>query len=642
MDVGIIIYFPLFLISIFFAFYIPGNIFVASLPLTKLQKLTLSISFGIVLWALQGFIFGYLHARLLTYIFLLSSLFVWVKLKRYKALQNNFKVTLPKFPDFIIGILIGIAVLTQLITSFANGISIAKGIYFCCGLPDSLFHIALTNELVTNFPPHEPGLSGILLKNYHFLSNLTNADLIRIFHIPLLYLQYPYTSLLITLLFALNILTFSQLSIKKQLYSYWLLFFVFFSGDILFLLTLILGHGLNFHSSFLENASWLWISPPRVYGAMLLFAGLSFLILWINSKKKSILDILIIFTLGILIGFKIYFAIFALVGLAALLMVYFKEKNIHKIIVIILTFLISIGLYLPINSSSGGFVFTGFWRFDDFAANGIFGLQKMELARYIYLAHGNWVHAYLNSITYFIIYFIFIFGTLLVSLFQTKKSLSLFDKKLHIFLISGLFVCFIFGSFFIQKTGGANSSQFLITDMIILPIYAALALFYWSKKIEKRKILVILLSLLIVVLTVPRVIYETITTASSISYLQGEFIDSNQLAALTYLRNNTPQKAIILQNNPYDCVYLSFLAQRQSYICLDGAPGDRSVSTDMRLLLQKNIFKNNKSLEILRHNRTVQYLYMPTSIYLTRTSVYKKYNYLKRYSNEKITILQVY
>lgn len=639
MDANIILSFPFFLLATLLAFFIPGNIFVATLQLTRLQKITLSLSFGIVLWALQGFLFGYLQMRGLTYLYLGITLIIWLKINKHNLKLPVIKFPLPKFSDFLFGGFITVVVITQLFTSFENGITTTKGIYFCCGLPDNLFHIALTNDLVYNFPPHEPGVSGQILYNYHFLANLVNADIIRIFHLPLLYVQYPYMSLLITLLFALNIVTFSQLVTGRRIYSYWLLFFVFFSGDLLFLLIFLQTHLINFNATFLENASALWISPPRVYAAMLFFSGLSFFLLWERNKKNIYLDILLAATFGSLIEFKVYFGIFALTGLAALMPFYVKEKNIRKLIVIMVTFLISAGLFLPMNSGAGGFVFTGFWRFENFAANTIFGLQKMELARYVYLAKGNWVHALMNDLIYFILYFVFIFGTLLLSLFQTRKSLTIFDKKLNIFLLSGLTICFIFGSFFIQKTGGSNSSQFLITDMIIIAIYAALAVMYWLTKIKKTSI-IMLITVGIIVLTAPRVLYEDYKL---VTHQQGFLLDINQLHALTFLRNNTPKNAIILQSNLKECLQIVFIAQRHTYICNDASPSDHGEMLAERITLHDEIFKDNASKALsLLPQKHIQYLYLPTNYYLTKESLFKKNCYLRVYFNREVTILKLY
>ena len=52
------------------AFYIPGNVVLSSFGWTPLKTITLSFILGVVMWALQGMVFGYLHLRLFSYIYL--------------------------------------------------------------------------------------------------------------------------------------------------------------------------------------------------------------------------------------------------------------------------------------------------------------------------------------------------------------------------------------------------------------------------------------------------------------------------------------------------------------------------------------------------------------------------------------------
>ncbi len=646
MSLDIFLFVPIFLFAIVFAFFIPGNIFVAKLQLTSFQKVTLSISFGIVLWALQGFLFGYMQMRWLSYFYVVVMFYVW-SISYFKNVRhyNFLKLKLNRQSYFLGGIAL-IAIITQLITTFANGIQLSSGIYFCCGVPDSLFQIALTNDLIKNFPPYEPTTYGQLLKNYHFLTNLVNADLIRVFKLPLLPLQYPYMSTLVTSIFVLNVIAFAQIATKRQEYQYWLLFFVFFSGDILFLLIFIQTGMFNFEPIFLTNAAMMWISSPRVYALMLLFAGMSFLFLWIKEKKNICLDLLLCLTFASLIAFKVYIGLFALSGLGLLLLLYLKEKNIHKSITIGLTFLLSAILFLPINSNSGGFIFTGFWRFEDFASNHVFGLHNMELARHIYLEHGNWQHALFNDILYFFVYFVFIFGTLLLAFLQTPKSLSIIAiKKFHIFLSAGFLVSFLLGSFFIQKTGGANSSQFLITITTAISIYTALALTYWFSKI-KQKSVAIILACMIILLTIPRVIYSVSVYTDVHLKKHGLLVDNNQIQALEYLKNNTEANAIILQENQKNCLTMTFLTQRQIYNCLDASPEDRGVNLQKKVLIHNSIFQTNtkkvkKALMQLTKNKNVDYLYISTDTYKRRKQLFMSENYTIKYSNLNIVILKV-
>jgi len=68
-----------FIIATILAFFIPGDIFIRRLNLTKLQRIVLAVGLGMVLWALQGFIFGFLGFRDLTYVYLAICMILWLK-----------------------------------------------------------------------------------------------------------------------------------------------------------------------------------------------------------------------------------------------------------------------------------------------------------------------------------------------------------------------------------------------------------------------------------------------------------------------------------------------------------------------------------------------------------------------------------
>src|SRR5258708_6811654 len=160
MDVELLLYFPQLLLALVLAFYLPGNLFVAKIPLTRFQQLILSLNLGIVLWGLQGFLFGYLHARWLTYLYLVIALILWIKTHQQHFKKFKLSFSIPDRQTLLLSLFIAVTVFIPTQSAFANGITTPTGILFCCQLPDSLFHIALTNELVTTFPPYEPEVSG--------------------------------------------------------------------------------------------------------------------------------------------------------------------------------------------------------------------------------------------------------------------------------------------------------------------------------------------------------------------------------------------------------------------------------------------------------------------------------------------------
>jgi len=662
----------LFLFASFFSFYIPGCFSLKKLHLPLFTHVVLSLIVGMALWGWQGFIFGFLHVRWMTYIYLLTFLILWLRTNDKNHLLDSLKkIKFKKIAsvDFILLFLIILGTLLQLISIFAIGILGKTGMSFCCAVPDSLYHIALTNQLVKQFPPTEPGMAGVTVHNYHYMSNIVAAELIRIFHLPLIATVYQYFVVLLSLLLGLSAIVFGQTVGLKKAYTRWLVFFLYFSGDITFLLTFLNGKGFNFDTPVLENALWLWISPPRVFAAVIFLSAITLLIIW-TKQKKAWLGIVTAFVLSSLVSFKIYEGVFMAAGVSALFIYFLVKKQFRMLLPLFLTGILSLILYLPVNSQSGGVVFTGLWRFNDFVAQPGLGLVHFEMAREIYAAHHNWLGVARFELFFIFLYLIFVFGTIILGLFQTKKSLSLFPTELNIFLLSGISVCAILGFFFIQTSGGANSVQFLITIDIIGSLYAALACYYWIIKIKSKiKYFVICL---IVLVTIPRVIDIAHMNIAKFFNNSSFIVDNNQLQAITYIKTNTPSNAVILVDNLERkpvflwnkktnklailriqdtrtwignlSYYISFLGDRSLFIDGDMTTNSivqsHGVNTDERVNDAKKIFldANPSLVKNLLQEDSISYIYLPPDTKLAKNSP----AFLKTvFKNKEVSILKV-
>src|SRR5258708_13289096 len=112
---------PLFIIAIFVAFYIPGRLALSKQDLTPFQSIVLSITLGIVLWGWQGFIFGFLGIRWITYLYLFVAFILWFRTSDkshiLSFLHNPQRFQNLKF-DKIIILLIVVATLLLLSTFF--------------------------------------------------------------------------------------------------------------------------------------------------------------------------------------------------------------------------------------------------------------------------------------------------------------------------------------------------------------------------------------------------------------------------------------------------------------------------------------------------------------------------------------------
>lgn len=622
-----------FLLAATLAFFIPGNLLLRKLKLDIFSEIILSIIVGFVIWSLQGFIFGYLQLRWLTYIYLLTNVGTWATFYARKFFnQVRFKQH-----DLLLSVILIIGTLIQLSSIWPNGIVVNEGLYFCCGMPDTLYHLALTSELVTQFPPHEPGISGVVLQNYHYLSNLGVADLIRIFHLPLISTQYQYMTVLMSILLGLSVLVLANLLNFARTVKIWLLLLLFFCGDIIFLLSYLNGKGINFLYTTLENAQSLWISPPRFYAVVVFFAGLSLFALWLK-KKDLFTGIIMAIVFASLISIKIYVGAIMLAGLGVLAIIYLFKKEYRMLLPLLVFYLVSSAIFLPINSKSGGLFYSGFWRFEDFAAQPSLGLIPLALAQQIFAEHHNSLRVLLYDLYFGFLYTIFSAGVLMLGLFQTKNSLKNLPQYFTLTLTVGLLATCAAGFFFLQKTGGSNSGQFLISIYVIGIIYAAVAIAWWLGKLPPK--FAVILGVVLLSLISTRVIHDATIRINTLKDSTGPSVTGSTLNSLKYFtKTKTSDTVLTFDEANFNCLLIKIIGKSSAFTCTLGAPADRGVDLTNKIAIRQIIFQGKnleKSKTLLKANK-ISYIYMPKTE--VKASNIGKMNLQKVYENETVIIL---
>lgn len=633
----IFLYIPYFIFAAFFSFYLPGIVLLRKISLTSLQKFVLSIGIGIVLWGWQGFVFGYLHMRGLSYLYLVAFFLVWLKV----YFRKKILFALPKFSfknnDPVSSLILLLGVLIQTSILWLMGITTTKGLYFCCGaIGDFIYHLGLTNQIIARFPPFEQDMVGVEVTNYHYWGNIVVAELVRVFHLPLFFTEFQYIGILLSLLFGLSAIVFCQLHKLSTSYTRWILFFLYFGGDFIFVVILVVRKTFDFSMGPLENGMSFLNNPPRAFAVVLFFIGLSLFTVWIK-KKDFYSGLLTALVFGALIGFKVYLGIFALTGLSFVGVYFLSQKKIKMIIPIFLAFLFALIIYLPVNKSSGGMHFIGFWRSEEFIVQPALGLSHLELAREIFLQHKNWLHAFIYDCFFTFLFILSIFGSKLFGIFQTKKSLSYFPSEINIFLIAGIFISLIAGLFFWQQSGGSNSFNFLVSVYIIASIYTALSVSYWIKKIKRNVRFVVIL--LIIALNLPRIGYEEYKNIRSVVLSYGYRISRGELDAMRFIRESTPTGSILLVNANN---YQTFIAKRNIFLGDYSLLGSHDVDTSQRQKIQKTILESSdfKKVKNLLYTNNISYLYIPVSFSLKARN---QNTFLKKvFRNEEIEILQVF
>lgn len=614
-DILFWVYLIAFLFFVFLVFYIPGNILLKRYHLSFFQKFVLGIIIGMILWGWQGIIFGYLGFRWLSYVYILSGFFYWLYINKNKlSVKHAFKMKLEKV-DLIIVAIILLGTFIQLSAVWFTGFKTDQGLYICCGnTDDSLFHLALTNQLVKNFPPFQPGMYKVIVHNYHYLSNFIIAEMVRVFYLPLIPVQFQYSTILLSLLLGLTAIVFGQIFKLSKGYIAWLAFFLYFGGDAIYYLLLILGKSQIFSMSSLEDGARFLVNPPRAFSVVIFFAGLCFFGIWIKKINKSA-GIIMAIIFGSVIGFKIYTGLFILIGLTVLALYFAIKKRFEMIIYVILTYIISLIIYLPVNKAAGGLYYTGFSLFNNFIVQEELGLIRLELARVIFEADKKWFKVLVFEALFAIMFIISTFGTKLLGLFQSRKSMSEFPVEIHLFFIPGILSSLFLGFFFQQTSGQANTFNFLVSVFIFSSIYTALACFYWTNKATRH--LKLFLVLIVLSLTIPRVLNEFKINSLNIINNRGFIISNEELDAYSYLKAKTDYSSVILVDNrklirDKETPYISFFADRPTYLSGIGILRSHNIDVSYRLESAKFILTSGdlRSVKRLLYKEKIDYIIM--------------------------------
>jgi hypothetical protein len=556
---------------------------------------------------------------------------------------KKFKLNLNKPEiDFVMVILIILGVFMQLTSVWFTGLFTSKGLYL--GPPDNILQIAITDQIVKHFPPFEPGMYPVIIQNYHYWDSLVMAELIRVFKLPLIATDYQYMTVFISLFLGLSAMVFSSILKIGKAFKRWLVFFLYFGGDFVWVLIAFFRRMDFFAMNPLESGQQFLDNIPRSVAVIAFFAFASIFLLWLKKKDKFT-GVLMAFFVASLIGFKIYIGIFVLCGLGALGLYYLLKREFKMAFPLILALILSLIIYLPVNSNAGGLYFTGLWRFENFIVQPYLGvLNRLELARVIYAQHHSWLRVTEYELIYFFVFIFAIFGTKLIGLLQTKKSLSLLPKELNIVLITGIIVSTVAGLFFNQTTGGSNTFNFLASVFIIGSIYTALACFFWLNK--RNKIIKILFISIIILLTVPRGIDQVYSNIRYLMENKVSIITNQELTALNFFSRQRSSSLVLVDPQiamDVQAPYISFLADKNMFLSGQGDELEaHGISFSGRLEARSIIaFSTNAasvSAYLLKYNIGYIYDAIPNQVPKSTESAF----FLKSiFNNKKIEILQV-
>lgn len=611
---------PYVLIAMVLAFSIPG--FNAQGRLTsrfsKIESLIISTGIGLILWAYQAIIFGYLNLRFLSYLYIALNLWYFVKRQiqaptfslrlklRFGEISKN-TVSLLFVCVFVAG------VFGQSAPYWIGGNPLDDGYHLNRSTKDSLWHSALIAQIVRRFPPDEPGLSGYRFSNYHYWADIIIAEFSRVFHLPPLATQYHYIYPLMSLLLGsityvlAKTFGFSKLGILLAVYLQ------YFHSDIIYFLTFLTTRVVRFDIWPISTGPTFFDTLSLSFSHAILMLAVLVLFFWIKTRENRA-GIIVILLFSSLIGLKTHTGIIINLGLFSIALWFILNHRYRQFVFVLLSYMLSLSIFLLLNKPTVALVFSPFWFIrHEFATDTRLGLASLDSLRQLYLLNGAGIRSFLLDALMLIIFLAAFFGLNTLALVPSrllKKSLgNLFFCFFYVSIFGGL----LFGSLTSEKGGDIHVYNFFfaaipLINLVTAHTYANFLTAYRSKFIHFMLVLFLLGT------TLPRWIY-------SVSVIQNYFspraavVSRDELEAMDFIRNNSTKKDVVLvdNNGHLDSVYpyVSTFTQRDMFLSGQQFLREDGVNYQKREQERNNLLSTSDPVvarEILKENN-IKFLY---------------------------------
>ncbi len=535
-----------FLLVVFICLVLPGYAILRKFlsDLDKLEQFTISSILGLVVFTLVAYTLAVVNLRFLMWVFPIAG--VWV-IYKFRQEILSFKLNISRKAIFLTVLILG--VIGMVAVNAPSGFPYTNGIYFYSSHGhDGIWHIALMEHMKNSiFPFQNPELTGAKLQNYHFFVDLLMSEFSRMFRFSSLDIYFRFMPVVFAILLGLGSFIFVRAWSKSEAAGIWAMIFTYFAGSFGYLLYVPTHKSLGGESIFWVSQTQSVLGNPPHAAAFIIASVCLFIFLKYLATRRLIYFLLCAILVGSIIEFKVYAGVlilggFLLVGIYEL----FFKKIFSTILLFLTTFSISLLIYLPNSQNSQDFLLWQPWWYirTMVVASDRLNWLDLELRRQTYISENNWKRVIQVEATAFVIFLLGNLGMRFLGFwtFIKKIKLNLFKSTFDIFFLSITLASFFIPVFFLQKGVAWNSIQFNQYFLLFFGFLAAVSVAEIISFVKNRLAKVII-SLLIIILAVPTQIgllwqFYSNTALSKITY--------KELDALNFLKNKSPEKAIVL------------------------------------------------------------------------------------------------
>jgi hypothetical protein len=566
-------------LSSLLCFFIPGLLVTQILKLrsTPICRFVLAVVIGIALFGAQAYVFGWFGVRFVSYgyIVAVAGVSFWQR-QSIKQYIGELWHAVRTLDTIIIALVVGV-VLLQSLQMFGNGLPQVDGMKFWrTNAYDGIYHLGLIESMKRTLPPVEPSSSGQPVINYHYWSDLVISEQSRVFKTPSVFLFFQWWPIFVSTLSALALVELVRLLTKSQTLRFTHLAIVLslvllaLGSDSGWALYWLLHDQISFVYPAIDNGPTQFLNMPHTFGKLFLLSIGSLFLIWRKDRHWSVL-FLLLFLSAVCIGIKVYFGLALALGFFGIFLydavVSRSVSSFLRLVGMGVVYLIMIAvIYLPVNSGAGGLSWYPLeWPTLLINRNNIDWTDlaiRIGIARY---EHNTSKQALYNMILV-AVGLIAIHGSRALGFLLTKRSVRMFGSDGIIFFFVPVLICTILGFTTLQVSGGFNVFNFFVVSLSILSISAALLL---AEVYEKNRIIGALLITIVVLLCLPRSLYETVTMAKN--YKSGDdsvFVTAADLQAFSYLRT-LPDSAVVATSLDHDLerrsTYQAAFSGKQSY-----------------------------------------------------------------------------
>lgn len=376
---------------------------------------------------------------------------------------------------------------------------------------DSVWNLALINELSEKIPPEHPGISGIPLKGYHVFYNLWVSTIVRFTHIDVTALHFHFVAFILSALLVYCCYFVGLRLSKKSSAALWSTFFALFGGSFSYIIPIFFHKSVSIDDAFgITQPASLLVSPS--FASSLLIILVVFILMDEYTRRPHVvLGIFLSIVSGIAVGFKVYAGMIILPTLAFyaiyLSLVYKRHDGFF---VFFGSLALTLGVFFPLNASYGFLRYQPLWP-PHRVMQGTLGFTNWELKRQTLEQLGASLGLYKLELIAFVIFLFGNLGTRIIGLLGITKQSFLAVAPILISLLLAISISFFMPMFFIQPIGAFNMIQLFWYFLVFTGILAGFGIYTFLSRFSYYVRFV--LATIIIVFTVPSALEKLISFA---------------------------------------------------------------------------------------------------------------------------------